>query len=245
MYFFGTLAHSVVFTIALKTEPWQWTLKENTQTSYLTLPDSELYLDYKQRIEKAIDHVFYNELEQVLSGPSNEDNSGAKNEGNSGTNNEGNSGANNEGNSGTNNEGASTSNQDRKKRETNSKLEALQSAYIRAQVVKFYAGNNIPMVSFSNDVPNCIDCPKNWYSYNKQNIPLFRNERPTTTLPPPSCLKSDLDELVPDDLITTNETVNEIISSGHVIEYKCEGEHEVSLNFLYHTTFDLLHSHKA
>ena len=195
----------------MKTEPWQWTYKETTQTSYLTMPDSQLYLDYKQRIERAIDHVFYYELEEVLSG----------------TNSGGGPPSNEEG-SPPSNEGGGPPSQDRKKRETDTKLQALQSAYLRAQVVKFYEGNIIPMVSFSNEVPNCIDCPKNWFTYNKENIPLFRNERPTTTLPPPSCVKSDLDKLIPDYLITINETVDEIISSGHVIEYKCEGEHEVS-----------------
>ena len=178
---FKQAPHSIVFTIALKNEPWQWTFMKNTQTSYLTVPDSKMYLDYKQRIEKAIDYVFYQDLDKI------------------------------------------TALSDEQKT-------LLKASYLRAQVVKFYKGNDIPMISYSNEnVPNCNDCPKDWYSFNQHNIPLFRNEKPTTTTPPPSCLKSDADELVPEYLTSTNDTEDtDFISSGHVIEYQCSGANEVS-----------------
>ena len=41
-------------TIALLTEPWEWTLNPKTKKSYLLDSKTSFYLDYKIRIEKAI-----------------------------------------------------------------------------------------------------------------------------------------------------------------------------------------------
>ena len=46
-------------TIALLTEPWEWTINPKNQKSYLLDSKSSFYLDYKIRIEKAIDKAFY------------------------------------------------------------------------------------------------------------------------------------------------------------------------------------------
>ena len=47
-------------TIALLTEPWEWTLNQaKNPESYLLDSNSSFYLDYKVRIEKAIDGAFY------------------------------------------------------------------------------------------------------------------------------------------------------------------------------------------
>ena len=41
-------------TIALLTEPWEWTLNPKTKKSYLLDSKTSFYLDYKIRIEKAL-----------------------------------------------------------------------------------------------------------------------------------------------------------------------------------------------
>ena len=46
--------NSYTFTIALRNEPWQWTYKPGTQTSYLQESSQPMYKDYKMRIEKAV-----------------------------------------------------------------------------------------------------------------------------------------------------------------------------------------------
>ena len=47
-------------TIALLTEPWEWTMNQaKNPKSYLLDSNSSLYLDYKVKIEKAIDGAFY------------------------------------------------------------------------------------------------------------------------------------------------------------------------------------------
>ena len=50
-------------TIALLTEPWEWTLNSSTQTSYLLDSTTSFYMDYKIKIEKAIDRVFYDNVD--------------------------------------------------------------------------------------------------------------------------------------------------------------------------------------
>ena len=50
-----------MFTIALRNEPWQWTYKPFTTISYLTDPRTNLYKNYKMRIEKAVS-IFHNFL---------------------------------------------------------------------------------------------------------------------------------------------------------------------------------------
>ncbi len=50
------LVSSFIFTIALKTEPWQWTSDYSTPSnvSYLQTSTTDMYIDYKMRIEKAV-----------------------------------------------------------------------------------------------------------------------------------------------------------------------------------------------
>ena len=50
-----------MFTIALRNEPWQWTYKPFTTISYLTDPRTNLYKNYKMRIEKAVS-IYHNFL---------------------------------------------------------------------------------------------------------------------------------------------------------------------------------------
>ena len=54
---FSFIVNSYTFTIALRNEPWQWTYKPGTQTSYLQESSQAMYKDYKMRIEKAVSTI--------------------------------------------------------------------------------------------------------------------------------------------------------------------------------------------